>query len=50
MRSLPVSLLYRRQALTILAKAVLFSDATGLDILWFGVDKLKSKLDPVYPI
>jgi len=23
------------------------SDATGLDILWFGMDKPKSKLDPV---
>jgi hypothetical protein len=26
------------------------SNATGLDIFWFGVDKPKSKLDPVYPI
>ena len=28
--------------------ASLFSDATGLDTLWIGVDKPKSKLDPVY--
>jgi hypothetical protein len=52
LRPFPIFLLpaYRHGRSFIKNVEIIGSNATGLDTLWFSVDKPKSKLDPVYPI